>query len=84
MTSVSSEKSCASNLRRRTIRLQEIDLENKRIAARIMHPKMGKEMNYLKLCKFYQQEQSYSRIRSRFSERSQSIMQSLALGNLKL
>lgn len=43
---------------------------------------MAKDMNYLKLCKFYQQEQSYSRIRSRFSERSQSIMQSLALDNL--
>ena len=45
---------------------------------------MAKEMNYLKLCKFYNQEQSYSRVRSRFSERSQSIMQSLALDNLKL
>lgn len=53
VTSVSSEKSCGSNFRRRTMRLKEIDLENKKIATRIMHPKMTKDMDYLKLCKFY-------------------------------
>lgn len=45
---------------------------------------MDKDINFNKFSKFYQQEQSYSRIRSRFSDRSQSIMQSLALDGLKL
>ncbi len=45
---------------------------------------MDKDINFSKFNKFYQQEQSYSRIRSRFSDRSQSIMQSLALDGLKL
>lgn len=49
-----------------------------------MHPKRDKETNKSKMAKFYEQEQSYSRIRSRFSERSQSIIQSLAFGGLKL
>lgn len=49
-----------------------------------MNPKMAKDINYNKMIKFYEKQQSYSRIRSRFSDRSQNIMQSLALGNLKI
>lgn len=84
VTSVNSDTSCASNFRRRTLRQQEIELENKKIAARVLKPKRGKETDYLGLCNFYEKEQGYSRIRSRFSERSQTIMQSLALDGLKL
>ncbi len=36
------------------MRLKEIDRENKKIATRIMYPKMSKETDYLKLCKFYE------------------------------
>jgi hypothetical protein len=32
----------------------EIDRENKKMAARIMNPKMSKDLNYLKMCKFYE------------------------------
>lgn len=84
VTSAASDTSCASNFRRRTLRQQEIERENKKIAMRIMKPKRGKDVDYLGLCDFYEKEQSYSRIRSRFSERSQTIMQSLAFDGLKL
>jgi hypothetical protein len=84
VTSAASDTSCASNFRRRTLRQQEIERENKQIAARILRPKRGKETDYLGLCNFYEKEQGYSRIRSRFSERSQTIMTSLALDGLKL
>ena len=73
-----------SNWRRRTIRQKEIDAENKKIAQRIMHPKMSKDVSTKKFNRFYEKEQSYSRIRSRFSDRSQGIMESLALGGLKM
>ena len=73
-----------SNFRRRTLRQIEIDTENKKIANRIMHPKMAKDMNVKKMVKLYEKEQSFCRIRSRFSDRSQNIMQSLALDTLKL
>ena len=45
---------------------------------------MSKDVSVRKFNKFFQKEQSYSRIRSRFSDRSQGIMQSLAFGNLKM
>ena len=61
----------------------EIENENKKIAQRILHPKMAKDINFTKMAKLYEKEQSYSRIRSRFSDRSQTIMESLAFGNLK-
>ena len=48
-----------------------------------MHPKMSKDVSRKNFHKFFEKEQSYSRIRSRFSERSTGIMQSLALKNLK-
>lgn len=35
---------------------------------------MKKDLNHAKLEKMFEKEQSYSRIRSRFSDRSQSIM----------
>jgi len=66
------------------MRLKEIELENKKIAQRILHPKMTKGLNFNKMQNQFEKEQSYSRIRSRFSERSQSIMQSIALDGLKL
>jgi hypothetical protein len=65
------------------MRLKEIERENKKIAQRIMHPKMAKGLNFNKMENDFEKEQSYSRIRSRFSDRSQSIMQSLALDGLK-
>ena len=49
-----------------------------------MNPKMSKDINSTKFHKFFQKEQSYSRIRSRFSDRSTSIMKSLAFGGLKM
>ena len=45
---------------------------------------MAHDMNVKKINKFYEQEQSYSRIRSRFSDRSKGIMETLALGGLKM
>jgi hypothetical protein len=67
VTSAASDTSCASNFRRRTLRQQEIERENKKIAARILSPKRTKGTDYLRLCDFYEKEQGYSRIRSRFS-----------------
>jgi hypothetical protein len=49
-----------------------------------MHPKMSKDVSLKKFNKFYQQEQDHARVRSRFSDRSKTIMQSLALGGLKM
>lgn len=79
-----SEKTVGSNWRRRTMRQKEIELENKKIAQRIINPKMSKDINSIKFNRFFEKEQSYSRIRSRFSDRSQGIMESLALGGLKM
>jgi hypothetical protein len=79
-----SDKTCRSNFRRRTIRMKEIELENRKIAQRIMHPKMSRDVNFSSFVKFYEREQSYSRVRGKFSDRSQTIIQSLALGGLKL
>jgi hypothetical protein len=73
-----------SNWRRRTLRQKEIEVENKKIAQRIINPKMSKDVSVKKFNRFYEKEQSYSRIISRFSDRSTSIMQSLALGGLKM
>ena len=66
------------------MRQKEIEQENKKIAERLLHPKMSRDVSIKKFDKFYQQEQNHSRIRSRFSDRSQTIMQSLALGGLKM
>lgn len=49
-----------------------------------MHPKMSKDVSIKNFNKFFLQEQNHSRVRSRFSDRSQSIMKSLALGGLKM
>ena len=66
------------------MRVKEIEAENKKIAQRILHPKMAKDISSSKFNKFYDEHQSHSRVRSRFSDRSQSIIQSLAFDGLKL
>ena len=66
------------------MRFKEIEEENKKIAQRIEKPKMSKDMRFKVYDKEYEKQQEYMRIRSRFSERSKSIMQSLMLDGLKM
>ncbi len=54
------------------------------MATRISNPKANKQNKIKELDKSYAREQEYLRIRSRFSERSKSIMKSLMLDGLKL
>lgn len=54
------------------------------MAQRIMNPKMKKDNSNDTLHKFYQQKQSDSRVRRRFSNRSQNVMQTIALDSMKL
>ena len=54
------------------------------MATRISNPKIKKQNKLKELDKSYAKEQEYLRIRSRFSERSKSIMKSLMLDGLKI
>lgn len=51
---------------------------------RISNPKRNKEISYDDMQKFFAKEQSHSRVIRRFSQRSQSIMNSITLEGMKM
>lgn len=86
LNSVSSSKSftsISSNYRQRLKKEKEILRENAKIAGRIVNPKTVRTLAISELNRSYEKHQEHMRTRSRFSEKNQEIVKSLALQGLK-